>query len=101
MGVRRGNRNLRRRAALQEGFQAALQHAPLQQYTVLALLALEADIGAQPDHPPLESAAGVRLAQADQVADAELDDRHAAATPISRSVPTVALLPSRSPRGRV
>lgn len=41
---------------------------------MLTGLTAEADVGTEPHHSPLEPAAGMRLAQADDVIDPKLDD---------------------------
>jgi hypothetical protein len=50
-----------------ELFDAALENAPLKQHPALAAEALDADIGAQPYHPPPVAAAGVLFLEADDI----------------------------------
>ena len=50
-----------------KGSDAALEDRTLQQDTVLAFKALNPDVGAQPDYPPLITATGVFLLEAHHV----------------------------------
>ena len=65
----------RRRCSRHERFQALLQRRPLQQQPSAAGQAAQADVRAQARHLPVGPAAGVGLAQPQDVAEVQLEDR--------------------------